>query len=103
MKNKPSVPQNSAFENPQRNRIVLILSILASLYWFIGKNTDVYHFAITGAIFELLWLPMLVLILLLPLLSILFLIQDKFNFRSMALYSILLLIPAILQFIIDQK
>jgi len=103
MKNKPSGSQKDIFENPQRNRIVLILSTVTSLYWFIGKSTDVYRFAFTGAVFELLWLPMLASILLLPLLSILFLIKDKFNPRSMALYSILLLIPAILKFVIEQK
>lgn len=101
MKNKPLIPQKDAFENPQRNRVVLILSIVTSLYWFIGKSIDVYRFAFTGAVFELLWLPMLASILLLPLLSILFLIKDKFNPRSLALYSILLLIPAILKFIIE--
>lgn len=103
MKNEPLSSKTTTFENPKRNRVVLILSIITSLYWFIGKSTDVYHFAFTGAIFELLWLPMLALILLLPLLSILFLIQDKFNPRSLALYSIVLLIPAILKVIIEQK
>lgn len=99
---KPSGSKKDTFQNPKRNKILLKLSIFTSLYWFIGKITDVYRFAFTGAVFELFWLPMLASILLLPLISILFFIQDKFNPRSMALYSILMFISSILILLLQQ-
>lgn len=84
------------FQNSANNIRVFVISIIVALFWIIGNTADVYHFAFTGAIYELLSLPMLALIIFLPVISIVFFIKDKFNLRSMALYSFLLLIPVIL-------
>ena len=75
---------------------MLVISIFVALFWIIGNIADVYHYAFTGAIFELLWLPMLALIVFLPVISIVLLVKDRFNLRSMALYSFLILSPVIL-------
>lgn len=84
------------FQNSDNNKRVFVVSIIVSLFWLIGNTADVYHYAFIGAIYELLSLPMLALIIFLPVISIIFFIKDKFNLRSMALYSVLLLIPVIL-------
>ena len=84
------------FQNSVNNKRVFVISIIVSLFWLIGNTADVYHSAFIGAIYELLSLPMLALIILLPVISIVLFIKDKFNLRSMALYSVLLLIPVIL-------
>lgn len=66
-------------------------SIFTTCYWWIGISTDVYHFAITGAIYEILWLPMLVAIPGLMIASFIFLVKDKFKLRSLFYYPILIL------------
>jgi hypothetical protein len=78
------------FTNPLLSKICFILSISILVFWILGKATDVYHFALTGAIFELLWLPMLFMLFVLPVLSLVSLIREKFNLRSLYLYSIIL-------------
>ncbi|MFT6166382.1 MAG: hypothetical protein ACJAV5_000489 [Vicingaceae bacterium] len=49
--------------------IVFILSVLASAFWIMGQLVNVYHFAVVGAIFEILWLPMIGLLFTLPIVS----------------------------------
>ena len=72
-------------------KIVFILSILVSAFWFLGNAVDVYHFAITGAVFELLWLPMIVMLFVLPVLSLVLLAKDHFNPKSLYLYSLIVM------------
>jgi hypothetical protein len=91
----------SAFHNSIYNKRVLVISFFAALFWIIGNTVDVYQFAITGAFYELLSLPMLALIIFLPVISIVLVIKDKFNRRSMALYSLLLLTPTILLLLLN--
>ncbi len=91
----------SSFHNSLNNKRVFVISFFVTLFWIIGNTADVYHFAITGAFFELLWLPMLALIIFLPAISIVLFVKDKFNLRSLALYSILLLTPTILLLLLN--
>ena len=91
----------STFHNSIHNKRVLVISFFAALFWIIGNTIDVYQFAITGAFYELLSLPMLALIIFLPIISIVLVIKDKFNRRSMALYSLLLLTPTILLLLLN--
>jgi hypothetical protein len=81
---------------PKMSKIIFLLSILVAVFWLIGQWTNVYHFAFVGAIYEILWLPMLTLLFLLPLLSIFFLFREKFNARSPYIYSLLVLAIAAL-------
>ena len=91
----------STFHNSLNNKRVLVISFFAAIFWIIGNTIDVYQFAITGAFYELLSLPMLALIIFLPIISIVLVIKDKFNRRSMALYSLLLLTPTILLLLLN--
>ena len=51
---------------------MLILSIAVFLYFFISRIvlSDVYEYAVVGAIYEILWLFMWILLILIPILSI---------------------------------
>ena len=69
---------------------ILLLSILLALFWFLAKTNDVYRNAAIGAFFEILWLPMLLLLFGLPVISIIFWRKEKFNTRSLYLYSFLI-------------
>lgn len=86
----------SAFINSKPNKIILLLSILVSVVLVIGKTVNVYHFAAVGAVFEILWFPVLALVLILVITSVLYWRKDRFNSGSLNLYSLLLIIMAIL-------
>lgn len=78
------------FKNSTMSKITFIFSWITLVFWIIAKTTDVYAYAITGAIFEILWLPMLASLFLLPIVGIVFWIKEKFNPHSFFLYSALI-------------
>lgn len=77
-------------------KIVFALSVLTSIYWCIGQLVDVYYFAVVGAIFEIMWLPMITSIFVLPILCLVYLAKEKFSLKSLHLYSFLILLATIL-------
>ena len=70
--------------------------MVMAVIWVLGRTIDMYHFAVVGAIFEMLWLPIIVSIPVLTILATMYWIKDRFNFRSLNLYSLLLMIITIL-------
>lgn len=84
------------FIHTKTSKVVFLLSIITSIYLIIGWTTNVYSNAFVGAIFELLWATALLATAGLPIISLIFLMKTKFNFRSLYLYSILIIIVAIL-------
>lgn len=77
-------------------KIVFVLSILTSVFWCLGQFVNVYYFAVVGAIFEIVWLPMIALLIVLPILSFIYLVKEKFNLRSLYLYSFLIVLATVL-------
>lgn len=84
------------FNQSKTGIIIFNFTIAATIYWIISKSFNVYRFAIGGAIFELLWLPSLFVLCILPLLSFYLWVKEKFNLRSLNFYSIILAFVAIL-------
>jgi len=69
--------------NPRRLfAFTLIASILTLSYWLLGTNFNVYNWQFGGAIFELMWLPMLITLFAIPILCLSQLIKERFRFRS---------------------
>ncbi len=93
---------SAAFIRAGNSKIVFILSILVSLFWIFGQVINVYHFPFIGAIVELLWVPVVAMTFLLPVVSFIFLVKEKFSLRSLNLYSLLIVAATILivQFLI---
>lgn len=83
--------------------IMLALSAFVLIYWFIAKTTDIYYFIVIGALFELLWLPMLLLLFLLPVIIIILWKKEHFHSRSLYLYALLINVLSILIMIILTK
>lgn len=83
------------FKNTRTSKIVFILSIVASGYWWLVQGINVYSSAIVGAIFEIMWLPVLAMLFLLPIFSLIFLLKEKINVRSLYIYSILINVATI--------
>ena len=75
-----------------KSKIVFGLSTFTAIFWCVVQFVDVYHFAVSGAIFEILWLPMIVALFILPVFSLVFLVKERFNPKSLYLYSLLILL-----------
>lgn len=90
------VESSTVFLNLRTGRIILILSMANALYWGLGKSINVYSSPVLGAIFEILWLPALIGLFILPILSIIFWIKEKFDFKSLNLYSAVITIVTII-------
>jgi hypothetical protein len=83
------------FKNSRTSKIVFILSILASGFWWLAKGINVYRFAIVGAIYELLWIPVLGMLFLLPVMSLVLFVKERVSLRSLYIYSILIVLATI--------
>jgi threonine/homoserine/homoserine lactone efflux protein len=91
------MPGNIAFfTNTTNNKIIFLLSIIVSVIFVLSQSVNVYQFAVVGAIFEIIWLPVLVSILILTVTSVRLWFKDKFNFRSLNLYSLLIILLTII-------
>lgn len=78
------------------SKITFILSLIIFAFWSASRLIDVYHFAVVGAIYEFLWIFMLVGLFLLPVISIIFLIKEGFKLRSFYLYTLIVTVTNIL-------
>jgi len=93
--------KHSLFLNTKKSKIIFMLSIIVSIIWVLGRTIDIYQFAVVGAIFEMLWLPVIFFIPILSVISIIFWIKDKLDFRSLNLYSFLIIAMAIIYTIVN--
>lgn len=82
--------RSASFKNSGNNQALFILGIITVLYWIIAKSINVYNYAFIGAVFELLWLPMMASAFIGPILSLVFFAKDKYNPGSLALYAAVL-------------
>jgi hypothetical protein len=98
------MPHNSIiFKNSLTSKLIFLFSIFVYTFICLGQVIDVYRNAIAGAIFEYLWLPSLGLAIFLPIVSFIFWRKEKFNVRSLYLYTLLLFIAAILFIFFSNK
>ena len=74
------------------SKIFLLLSLTIFLFWSLGWAVNVYHFPIIGAMFEFLWLPIILLTLILPILTFRYWAKEKFILRSLNFFSLIILL-----------
>ncbi len=55
----------------------LVVTLVVSLFFVSGKYVDFYRFKVTGALFELLWLPFLIILFLIPAYSLYMVIRKE--------------------------
>ena len=65
------------YKNSISGKLVFFLTIIVAYYWFLGQVTDVYRFEVVGAVYEILWLPVLVMLFVLPVIALVLLIKVK--------------------------
>ena len=76
-------------------KLIIALSILILSYWLLCKTIDVYKYTVLGVIYEILWLPMLALLFLLPIINTYAIFKNKnslISYFSLALNIITILI-----------
>ncbi len=77
------------------SKIVFCLSVFVTAFWILSQLIDVYKIVLVGALFEILWLPMLALLFCLPLISIYHFIKEKYNFKSLYFFLFLIQLATI--------
>lgn len=87
------------FKNSILNKLIFIVSIFTLLSWITGKTVDIYRYAFIGALFEIFWIFMLLFVFTLPLVTVVLLIRDSFNIRSLNLYSVVISVSTLLMLI----
>jgi len=72
-------------------KLVFIVSLLVAAFWLAGNYINIYNSKIAGALFEILWLPMIAMLFILPVLSGINWLRQKFTCRSLYPWSILVI------------
>ena len=80
----------------KRSIIVFVLTIIVTLYWYLPLLINVYRFPVIGAIYEILWIFMLLGLFALPVVSFIFWSKNKFNLRSLYFYSLTISLVSLL-------
>ena len=80
----------------KKSLLVFIVSMIVALYWLLGQVINVYYYPWLGALFEILSLPMLAGLFILPVFSFVLLMKNKFNPRSLYLYSFIISLVSML-------
>ncbi|MEO7316510.1 MAG: hypothetical protein ABIW47_15075 [Ginsengibacter sp.] len=88
--------KTSPFLKTQRSFVFLMVSIIVCAFWILGNTFNVYHFPIVGAIFEMIWLPVIAVTFILPVIAFIHWRKEKYNVRSLHLYTILIILLAVL-------
>ena len=86
----------------KRSTVIFVLTIIVTIYWYLPLLISVYRFPVIGAIYEILWIFMLVGLFALPVVSFIFWVKNKFNLRSSYFYSLIISIASIL-FLVTSK
>ncbi len=69
----------------------LIVTIFVLIYWVVGTRIiNVYKVAFIGTLFEILWLPMIISLFVMPIWSLYNLIKNRLLFRSVYFYSFII-------------
>lgn len=80
----------------KKDTLVVLSTVFLALFWMVAKQSDIYHYALVGAIFEILWLPMLLALAILPGLSFYFWRLEQWRFSSLYPYCFLVNVLTIL-------
>jgi len=87
---------SSAVKHTTTSKVVFTLSLFTAIYWTVVMNVDVYHFAVVGALYEILWLPMIAAIFVLPIVALVYWLIVRFYIKSLFFYALLALLAAVL-------
>lgn len=75
---------------------LFVLSVFVAVYWYLVQYIDVYQYAVLGVLYEILWLPALGLIHILPLINLYLLVKSEKKFNNLFLYGFLITTTSLL-------
>ena len=78
------------FIRTRTSKIIFVLGILTCIYWWLTGTVSLKDNAILSTLSELAWLPLLLLIFVLTGTSLVLFIRDKFNIKSLNLYTLII-------------
>ena len=81
--------------NSKTGTIILVINVLFLTVWIIAYNINVYKVTLVGAIYEMIWLPLIICLFALPVASFIFWRKDSYNIKSKFLYLIVLAVLSI--------
>ncbi len=87
---------SSSITGYKKSKIIFTLSMVVAIFIFLSQVINVYQYPLVGGIFELLWLPVFSLLFILPILSFIFLLKEKFSLSSLYIYSFLINVMTVL-------
>jgi hypothetical protein len=88
--------QEKMNENNRRfDKVIFVLSLFVLIFCLAGSTFNMYRVAFVGALFELLWLPAILLLFVLPVFSFVNWVKQKFRYQSFYLYSLIINIATI--------
>jgi len=76
--------------------IVFALTMIVTIYMYLPLLISVYRFPVIGAIYEILWIFMVLGLFALPVFSFIFWAKIKFNLRSLYFYSLIISLVSLL-------
>ena len=81
--------------NSKTGYIILVINVLFLAVWMVAYNINVYKVTFVGAIYEMIWLPLIICLFSLPIVSFIYWKKDRFKTKSKFLYLIVLAVLSI--------
>lgn len=85
-----------AYKEREISKKVFYAAMAVCAFWYFTNLVNLNNYHILDVIVKLLWLPMLIILYLIPIICLLVLIGKKFNFRSFYFYALILCFVTIL-------
>ena len=85
----------SITSNTREIKILFIASLITTIYWITSRVIDVYDYALLGAVFESIWIFMVVSVFAVPVIALIFLLRSKFRAGLLLWLSIIISIASL--------
>lgn len=89
------MPATTTPKYPQKSLLIFSLSVFTFMFIVLANTINLYRYKITGAIFEILWLPVLAMAVALPIYILFLFVKNKYRFGPLHLFSLFVLVSAI--------
>lgn len=74
----------------KKQKTIFALSIAVMLFWVLAHTVDLYQYKVLGAVFEMMWFPMIIMLFLLPVINLTMLLKKSLNLKAFWIYALLL-------------
>ena len=88
--------KSPAYKDIKRSKKFFLAAVIVSAFWLFINIFKFYKSPILEVVVKVLWLPMLIILFLIPIICLLFLLKKKFNPRSYYLYGLILCLITII-------